>query len=683
MLVMSRTSHPYLKLTSESRTAMLREAGAAELTATRGGAPTAATKIRKRGAAAVSPPGASSPDGHRRRALRLKRGVRLIGYLRGGGTGTGASPRAGGGRKRRMSESSWSRHYRHGHADDVETRSAASARKLVSALWQVNKGDGAFGGEEEEVGWDAAAARRSSDHRRSASLEFSKISRRNSKALKDDGDQRSWHNGYAHGQWFSDVMSNGGGRVEARTCPQGRTPARHGGDRGAAETRDLLLNNVTASAELVRVLANVLGPAGALSPTAASLLAALRSELDAARARARHLARHRHGGHGGEEEEEELRHQLRRQLAEEVRAWKVRYKEKSAAAARLVASELDGERRSRGRAERVGKKLAEALAAAEASAQAATRELERERAARARLQKVCDELARGVAGGGGAAAAEEELFRREDAAAEAAREELEREREMLRVADELREERVRMKLAEARLQFEEKNAAIDRLRHELEAFLGTNNSSRSKADLQESPVHGGEHRQHGVADDHRSLQLVLASEFGVDGIDRVVVTDKAGQDEEENGDDGGEAGDDGSEGSDIELNMDGNSWSYMTTSRATTAKNAASAHGSLSDRGTECGGGTGGAFDDRRSQGARDALELHEWDDDDDDDGRASSRDVDEDAERYEAIKNLREQMLAGHGFVFLSSQGEADAADRDRHRQGLLAQVEDGGGLW
>ncbi|CAN6244420.1 unnamed protein product [Urochloa humidicola] len=123
----------------------------------------------------------------------------------------------------------------------------------------------------------------------------------------------------------------------------------------------------------------------------------------------------------------------------------------------------------------------------------------------------------------------------------------------------------------------------------------------------------------------------------------------------------------------------------MTTSRATTAKNAASAHGSLSDRGTECGGA--GTFDDRRSQGhgVRDALELHEWDDgrsEDDDDGRASSRDVDEDAERYEAIKNLREQMLAGHGFVFLSSQGEADA-DRDRHRQGLMAQIEDGGGLW
>ena len=396
----------------------------------------------------------------------------------------------------------------------------------------------------------------------------------------------------------------------------------------------------------------MLGPAGALGPTAASLLAALRSELDAARARARRLARH-HGGGGGEEE----RHRLRRQLAEEVRLWKARHREKAAAAARLVASELDGERRSRRRAERVGKKLAEALADAEGSLRVATRELERERAARARLEKVCDELSRSVGGGG--AVAEEEL-RRE--AAEAAREELEREREMLQLADELREERVRMKLAEARIQFEEKNAAVDRLRQELEAFLGT---SSSKEDRQESPFHGeGQH----TADDHRSLQLVLASEFGVDGIDRVVTDKTTGQGE--NGNDDGE-GDGGSEGSDIELNMDGNSWSYKTTSRATTAKNAASVHGSLSDRGTECGA---------RSQGTGDALELQEWDDVRSDDG-ASTKDLDEDAERYEAIKNLREQMLSGHGFVFLSQGGEADA-DGDRHRQGLVPRVEDGG-LW
>jgi hypothetical protein len=172
MSLVARRSHRLYRLVSESRTAMLREA-AADLTAVTGGASAAAaTKIRRK-RCAVSP-SAASPD-RQGKALRLKRGVRLIGHRRGrgGGTGTGsgASPRAGSGRKRRMSESSWNhRHCRHGHAN-VETRSVASARKLVSALWQLNKGDAAF--EEEEIGWDAAAERRGTDHRRSASLEVS------------------------------------------------------------------------------------------------------------------------------------------------------------------------------------------------------------------------------------------------------------------------------------------------------------------------------------------------------------------------------------------------------------------------------------------------------------------------------------------------------------------------------
>lgn len=428
---------------------------------------------------------------------------------------------------------------------------------------------------------------------------------------------------------------------------QGRTPARQG-DRMAQMQE--LYNSLTASNELVRVLANVLGPTGGLNPTAASLLAALRSELDTAR---QLVKQHRRGG-----DEDDYERLLRKQLAEEVRAWKCRHREKAVAAARLVASELDGERRSRRRAERVGKKLAEALAEAEASLRAATRELELERASRERLEKVCDELARGV--GAGTEAEEEE--QRQEAAA--ALEELEREREMLQVADELREERVRMKLAEARLHFEEKNAVVDRLRQELEAFLGTSNERQEK-----TPAHHELVAKDVVED--QQLQLVLASEFGVDGIDRVV-TEKSGQ--EENAE-----ADDDSEGSDIELNMDGNSWSYTNTSRSreTTAKNAASVHGSLSDRATECGADAG-TFN-RRSEATREALEQ-DWAADGCSDDGTTTKDMDEDAERYEAIKNLREQMLAGHAFLFLS-KGEADA-DSDRQRHGFTSHFEDGG-LW
>jgi hypothetical protein len=405
-----------------------------------------------------------------------------------------------------------------------------------------------------------------------------------------------------------------------------------------------LYNSMTASKELVRVLANVLAP-GALSPTAASLLAALRSELDAARARARQIAREQRRCGGGGDEAERLR--------EEMRAWKSRHREKAAAAARVVASELDAERRARQRAERVGKKLGEALAEAEAALREARREVDRERNARERMEKACDELAAGVGLGGAAAAEEYEM----------GRDELEREREMLQLADELREERVRMKLAEARVQFEERNAVVDRLRQELEAFLGRNGP--------ESPARD---------DDRHRLQLVLASEPFVHGIDPVAVAVRRNGEDRGGGNDG-EADDDYSDGgSDIELNVDSNDRDYSTASvkdTATTGKNAASRHGSFSDRGTE----GGGVFDRRSSQGLGDvAQDEQRWNDDDDD--GTTVKDVDEDSERYEAIKNLREKMLAGHGFVL---QGGADAYDTDsQHRlaASFVCQVDDRG-LW
>ncbi|GJN21129.1 hypothetical protein PR202_gb08579 [Eleusine coracana subsp. coracana] len=405
-----------------------------------------------------------------------------------------------------------------------------------------------------------------------------------------------------------------------------------------------LYNSMTASKELVRVLATVLSP-GALNPTAASLLTALRSELDVARARARQLARDHRRCHVGDEAE--------RQREEEMRAWKSRHREKSAAAARVVASELDAERRARRRAERVGARLGEALAEAEAALRAARRDAERERRAR---EKVCDELALAAAAGGPALVVEEEEMGRR----EAEREELEREREMLRVADEMREERVRMKLAEARVQFEEKNAVVDRLRQELEAFLGRGDGEGESS----PPAHP--HHDDAAAAAHR-LQLVLASdESVVNGIDPVAVHKTIAE------------VDGGSDGSDIELNVDGNSrdysWSYGTaaSNKETTmaAASRSSRHGSFSDRGTEGADRQLGIGEEQHwNQGCIS-------DDDDEEDRTTGKEDVDEDAERYEAIKNLREQMLAGHGFVFLSQQqqqqqgGPPDAGDRDHRRR-------------
>lgn len=89
------------------------------------------------------------------------------------------------------------------------------------------------------------------------------------------------------------------------------------------------------------------------------------------------------------------------------------------------------------------------------------------------MEQVCDELARGI----GDDKAEVEELKRESAKV---RKEVEKEREMLHLADVLREERVQMKLLEAKYQFEEKNAVVDKLRNELESFLKSKNGEEKE-----------------------------------------------------------------------------------------------------------------------------------------------------------------------------------------------------------
>ncbi|KAF0934717.1 hypothetical protein E2562_028314 [Oryza meyeriana var. granulata] len=590
-----------------------------------------ASKIRKR--CALSSSGASDPL----RKLRLKkRGVVVLGR-RGGSGGGGVSPRS----SRKMSESSWNGRRCHDGAAAYGTRSAASARKLVSALRQLSKGGSSPDDKD-------AAVRRSSAHRRCVSVEFSKRSRTKSKVLEADG-QSSWYNG--HGHWFSDMLSNGS-TMEVHACrAQDCASPCTGGGRMAPHLQEMC-SSLAASKELVKALAGIWGP-GNLNPSTASLLSALRAELDLARAHARQLIKEER--RRGDEME-----RMRRQLTEEVREWRSSQREKAAATVRVVVAELDGERRSRRRAERVNVKLGKALADAESELAAAGRELERERRSRERLEKVCDELVRGglvavgVAVGGGVdsrGGEEVEEMRRE---AERAQEELEKEREMLRLADELREERVQMKLLEARLQFEEKNGVVEQLRGELEAFL------ESKKDRQEPPDDAVEHQ----LNNHR-LQSILVDV----NKNREEANNNNGDGDKE--DDGcrGECvvadDSDGSEMHSIELNMEGNikdySWSYTTASKemtTTRSMNAASVNGShISDRGAELAVDpwSSAAIDRRSQEAAGEELDGDRWDD-----GGCSDRSKDldeEDAERYQAIKNLREQMLAGHGFVFESQE--------------------------
>uniref|UniRef100_J3LX74 Uncharacterized protein n=1 Tax=Oryza brachyantha TaxID=4533 RepID=J3LX74_ORYBR len=390
-----------------------------------------------------------------------------------------------------------------------------------------------------------------------------------------------------------------------------------------------LHNSLIASKELVRVLAHIWGP-GELNPSTTSLISALCSELDLARSHVRKLIKEQ------KSECNEL-DSLKKQLVHEMESWKIKQKEKVANALQYTVSELDSEKKSRKRAERINKKLGMQLAKTEASLQAATKELEREKKSKGRVEKICTELIRGI----GEDKAEVEALKKET---EKAQEELQKEREMLQLADEWREQRVQMKLLEARLQFEEKNAAISLLHDELQAYLDSKKDHEPTND-QTLPRYASENGRE-IASNIQNIQK------GNGG---------GCSDEDEGGEDDGDSTSEGSGMHSIELNVDGNSKSYTWSYTPATKERkrvASRSHGSFSQKGMEMDSASSRGFD-RKFQETGEELLEGDW-------AEGCSNGIlnfEHDEERYQAIKNLREQMLAGSGFIV--SQGR-ELADRE-----------------
>ncbi|KAL5197837.1 hypothetical protein ABZP36_001349 [Zizania latifolia] len=133
-------------------------------------------------------------------------------------------------------------------------------------------------------------------------------------------------------------------------------------------------------------------------------------------------------------------------LAEEKAAWKSRVKE-----------ELRMERHHRRQLEAANAKLLKEAASAR-------QRYETERKARELMEEACEELTKEVEED----QAEVEALRRECVAM---REEMEEERRMLQMAEVWREERVQMKLSDARAVLEHKYAHLNRLHAEMESFL--------------------------------------------------------------------------------------------------------------------------------------------------------------------------------------------------------------------
>ncbi|KAF2307671.1 hypothetical protein GH714_030716 [Hevea brasiliensis] len=217
--------------------------------------------------------------------------------------------------------------------------------------------------------------------------------------------------------------------MEIDTRSRAQTPT--GSTIGAKTHLKDVSNALTTSKELLKIINRVWGNEDRPS-SSMSLISALHAELERARLQA---------------------------------AWKNKEQKVVEAAIESIAGELEVEKKLRRRLESLNKKLGKELAETKSSLLKAVKELENEKRARVVMEQVCDELARDI----GEDKAEVEELKRESAKLCA---EVEKEREMMQLADVLREERVHMKLSEAKYQLEEKNAAVDKLRNQLEAFIG-------------------------------------------------------------------------------------------------------------------------------------------------------------------------------------------------------------------
>ncbi|KAL1314058.1 hypothetical protein HN51_040780 [Arachis hypogaea] len=384
-------------------------------------------------------------------------------------------------------------------------------------------------------------------------------------------------------------------------------------------------NALTTSKELLKIINRMWGHEDRPS-SSMSLISALHTELERARLQVNQLIQEQRS------DQNEISY-LMKCFAEEKAAWKSKEQEIVEAAIESVAGELDVERKLRRRFESLNKKLGRELAETKTSLLKVVKELESEKRSREIIEQVCDELSRDVSEDKSEIDKQKKLSTKlcEDA---------EKEKEMLQLTDMLREERAQKKLSEAKYQLEDKNAAVHKLRSQLEAFLG-NKQVREK----------GRSSSHLIDDE-------IAAYLGKSRFSSHHTEDVE--------DDGGEV-DDGVECEEesaesdlhsIELNMDNNKsfkWNYPSDSRfdprysieeevkgrSTTvraSRRSTSLQRSISD-------GVERVVQPEKLQNSGDGVD---WDRFYELEKQAQGKGYADEMQGYKSVKGLRDQILAG-----------------------------------
>ncbi|OMO80636.1 hypothetical protein CCACVL1_12837 [Corchorus capsularis] len=206
--------------------------------------------------------------------------------------------------------------------------------------------------------------------------------------------------------------------------------------------------------------------------SAVSIVSALETELEQARARIEELETERRSS------KKKLEHFLRK-VSEERAAWRSREHEKIRAFVDDIKADLNREKKNRQRLEIVNSKLVNELAAAKLSAKQYMQDYEKERKARELIEEVCDELAKEI----GEDKAEVEALKRDSMKL---REEVDDERKMLQMAEVWREERVQMKLIDAKVALEERYSQMNKLVADLETFLRSRTGTLDVQEMREA-----------------------------------------------------------------------------------------------------------------------------------------------------------------------------------------------------
>lgn len=205
--------------------------------------------------------------------------------------------------------------------------------------------------------------------------------------------------------------------------------------------------------------------------SAVSIVSSLEAELTLARARVEELETERRSS------KKKLEHFLRK-VSEERAAWRSREHEKIRAFIDDVKSDLNREKKNCKRLEVVNSKLVNELAEAKSLAKRYMQDYEKERKDRELIEEVFDELAKEI----GQDKSEAEALKRDSMKL---REEVDEERKMLQMAEVWREERVQMKLVDAKVALEEKYSQMNELVAGLETFLRSRGVNIELKDLRE------------------------------------------------------------------------------------------------------------------------------------------------------------------------------------------------------